>query len=57
MHSVCCAKAGAVSLAGLGIGAELAGPLLGAQPAILGAAAVAANLAALLKVRRSRRSG
>jgi hypothetical protein len=51
------AEIGAVSLAGLGIGAELAGPLLGAQPAILGAAAVAANLAALLKVRRSRRSG
>jgi hypothetical protein len=47
---------GAVSMAGLGVGAELAGPALGAQPAILGAAAVAANLAALLKIRRARRS-
>jgi len=46
----------AVSLAGLGVGAELAGPALGAQPAILGAAAVAANLAALIKIRQSRRS-
>ena len=50
------AEVGAVSLAGLGVGAELAGPVLGAQPAILGAAAVVANLAALLKIRRSRRS-
>ncbi len=50
------AEIGAVSLAGLGVGAEIAGPVLGAQPSILGAAAVAANVAALLKIRRSRRS-
>jgi hypothetical protein len=48
------AEIGAVSLAAFGIGAELAGPAFGAQPALLGAGAVAANVAALLKVRRSR---
>jgi hypothetical protein len=45
---------GAVSLAALGIGAQLAGPAMGAQPAIMGAGAVAANVAALLQIRRSR---
>jgi hypothetical protein len=47
-------ETGAVSLAGLGIGAAVAGPLLGAQPLLITAASVAANLAALLKIRGSR---
>jgi hypothetical protein len=50
------AELGALMLAVLGTGAVLAGPALGAQPAILGAAAIAANLAALLKIRHSRPS-
>lgn len=48
------AELGALLLAGLGVGAELAGPALGAQPAVLGAAAIAANVAALLEIRSSR---
>ena len=48
------AELGALMLAMIGIGAVLAGPALGAQPAMLGAAAIAANLAALLMIRRSR---
>lgn len=45
---------GAVLLAGLGVGAEVAGPALGAQPALLGTAAIMANVAALLHIRNSR---
>ncbi len=48
------AEVGSVLLAGLGVGAELAGPSLGAEPALLGAAALMANVAALLKIRSSR---
>ena len=48
------AEIGGVWLAGLGIGAAVAGPLLGAEPVLIAMAAVAANLAALLKIRRSR---
>jgi hypothetical protein len=48
------AELGALMLAMLGGGAVLAGPALGAQPAMLGAAAIAANFAALLMIRRSR---
>jgi hypothetical protein len=48
------AEVGGLMLAMIGIGAVLAGPALGAQPAMLGAAAIAANLAALLMIRRSR---
>jgi len=51
------AELGAVLLAALGLGAELAGPALGAEPAVLGAAAIAANIAALLKIRRARPTG
>jgi hypothetical protein len=50
------AELGALMLAMLGVCAVIAGPALGAQPAILSAAAIAANLAALLKIRRSRPS-
>jgi len=45
------AEIGALLLAGLGIGAAVAGLALGAEPALIGAAAIMANLAALLKVR------
>jgi poly(3-hydroxybutyrate) depolymerase len=48
------AEIGELWLAGLGIGAAVAGPLLGAQPVLIAAAAVVANLAALLKIRGSR---
>jgi hypothetical protein len=48
------AEIGALLLACLGIGAEIAGPALGAEPALIGAAAILANLAALLKIRSSR---
>ena len=48
------AELGALSLVGLGIGAAVAGPALGAEPALIGAAAITANLAALLKIRGSR---
>jgi hypothetical protein len=53
----CCgvaAEVGSVLLVGLGVGAEVAGPSLGAEPALLGAAAIMANVAALLKIRSSR---
>jgi len=45
------AELGALSLVGIGIGAALAGPALGAEPALIGAAAITANFAALLKIR------
>jgi len=48
-------EVGSLMLAGLAIGAEIAGPALGAQPALLGASAVTANVAALLSIRTSRR--
>ena len=47
---------GALLLVGLGIGAMLAGPMIGAEPATLGAAAITANVAALLQLRGSRPS-
>jgi hypothetical protein len=47
---------GAVLLVGLGMSAMLAGPILGGEPATLGAAAITANVAALLKIRSSRAS-
>jgi len=50
------AELGASMLAVLGVGAALAGPRLGAEPASIATAAVAANLAALLKIRSSRRA-
>jgi hypothetical protein len=46
------AELGPLSL--VGIGAALAGPALGAEPALIGAAAISANIAALLKIRGSR---
>ncbi len=48
------AEIGAWTLAGGGIAAELAGPALGAEPTLLGVAALAANVTALLMVRRAR---
>ena len=48
------AEVGSVMLVGLGVGAEVAGPSLGAEPALLGAAAIMANVAALLKIRSTR---
>jgi hypothetical protein len=48
------AEISALLLAVLGITAAVAGPALGAEPAIIGAAAIAANVAALLKLRSSR---
>jgi hypothetical protein len=48
------AEIGALLLAGLGIGAAVMGPALGAEPMLIGAAAILANLAALLKIRSSR---
>jgi len=48
------AELGALSLVGIGVGAALAGPALGAEPALIGAAAISANIAALLKIRGSR---
>jgi len=48
------AEFGALSLVGIGVGAAVAGPALGAEPALIGAAAITANLAALLKIRDSR---
>jgi hypothetical protein len=48
------AELGALLLAGLGISAAIAGPALGAEPALMGTAAVSANIAALLKLRSSR---
>ena len=48
------AELGALLLAGVGVSAVVAGPALGAEPALMGAAAISANLAALLKPRSSR---
>ncbi|MGO9512027.1 MAG: hypothetical protein ACLP2F_00090 [Steroidobacteraceae bacterium] len=48
------AEIGAVLFAGIGIGAVVAAPAVRADPALAGAAAIAANLAALLEIRRSR---
>lgn len=50
------AETGVLLLAGLSVGAEVAGPALGAEPAVLGAAALTANVAALLKLRNDRLS-
>jgi hypothetical protein len=48
------AEIGVLLLAGLGIAALAAGPSLGAEPALLGVAALTANVAALLKARNAR---
>ena len=48
------AEIGVPMLAAMSLGAAVAGPRLGADPALIAAAAVAANLAALLKIRNSR---
>jgi hypothetical protein len=48
------AEIGALLTAGIGMGAAFAALALGAEPAITGAAAIVANLAALLKIRDSR---
>jgi hypothetical protein len=48
------AEIGALSLAGLGVGAAVAGFRFGAEPAATATAAVAANFAALLKIRAAR---
>jgi len=50
------AEIGALMLASVGIAADVAGHALGAQPALLGAAAICANIAALLKIRNSRQA-
>ncbi len=48
------AELDALALVGIGIGAAVAGSALGAEPALIGASAITANLAALLKIRDSR---
>jgi hypothetical protein len=48
------AEIGALLLAALGVGAAIAGLRLGAEPASIATAAVAANFAALLKIRGAR---
>jgi hypothetical protein len=48
------AEIGVPMLAAVSLGAAVAGPRLGAEPASIATAAVAANLAALLKIRSSR---
>jgi hypothetical protein len=48
------AEIGVPMLAAVSLGAAVAGPRLGAEPASITTAAVAANLAALLKIRSSR---
>jgi hypothetical protein len=48
------AEIGEPMLAAVSLGAALAGPRLGADPVLITTAAVAANLAALLKIRSSR---
>jgi len=50
------AELGALMMVALGVGAAVAGPALGAEPAVNTAAAVTANLAALLKLRSARGS-
>jgi hypothetical protein len=50
------AEIGVLLLVVLGIAAEVAGPRLGAEPALLGAGALTANIAAFLKSRRDRRA-
>ena len=50
------AELGSVILAGTGIVAALAGCTRGAEPVALGAAAITANVAALLEIRSARRA-
>jgi hypothetical protein len=50
------AELGSTLMAGGGIAAALAGCTLGAEPVSLGAAAITANLAALLEIRSARRA-
>ena len=50
------AELGSPILAGAGIAAGLAGCALGAEPALLGAAAISINLAALFEIRSARRA-
>jgi hypothetical protein len=48
------AEIGVLLFAGIGIGAVIGALALGADPVLVGAAAIMANLAALLKIRSSR---
>ena len=50
------AELGSVILAGTGTAAALAGCTLGAEPVLLGTAAITANLAALLEIRSARQA-
>ena len=50
------AEIGALLLASGAIAADLAGRALGAEPALLGVGVVTANVAALLKIRKSRQA-
>jgi hypothetical protein len=49
------AEIGTLLLAGGAVVADLLGRALGAEPALLGVGVVTANVAALLKMRKSRR--
>jgi hypothetical protein len=48
------AEIGALLFAGIGIGAMVAAFTLGADPVLVGSAAIVLNLAALLQIRESR---
>ena len=48
------AEIGALLFAGIGVGAMLAAFALGADPLMVGTAAIVLNLAALLRIRESR---
>jgi len=48
------AEIGALLFAGIGLAAMVAAFALGADPAMVGSAAIVLNLAALLKIRESR---
>jgi hypothetical protein len=50
------AELGSTIMAGGGIAAALAGYTLGAEPVSIGAAAITANLAALVEIRSARRN-
>lgn len=50
------AEVGSLILAGAGSAAAIAGCTLGAEPVLVGTAAITANLAALLEIRSARRA-
>jgi hypothetical protein len=50
------AELGSVILAGTGVAAALVGCTQGAEPVAVGAAAITANVAALLEIRSARRA-